>query len=90
MKGEGGVGEVELFGNLSNRHAVWPGDHEQSKDRQPRFQGESGKRLYGVFYFHISNIMEILMLRQELFDSCVCDCFVEMPRPGYFQRKIFT
>lgn len=87
MKGEGGIGEVELFGNLSNRHAVWPGDHEQSKDRQPRFLGESGKRLNGGFYFHIFNIMETSMPRQELFDGCGCDCFVTTPGSAIFSVK---
>ena len=37
MKGECGIGETELCSNFSNRQSMRSGDHEESKNSQPRF-----------------------------------------------------
>jgi hypothetical protein len=52
VKGEGGRGDPQTFGDGARRHAVWPLLHEQSVNRQARLVSERTERLDRVRRLH--------------------------------------
>jgi len=62
MKGQRGVGDVELGCDLTGRHSRRSRTNEKTENSKAVFVSEGGQGSDGSIGFHISKIMEISVL----------------------------
>ena len=67
MKGQGVVGCVQPLADGSGSQATGASLYQQTEGPQPGFLGQGVKHGSGLVYFHMSRVMDIIMLCQPLF-----------------------
>jgi hypothetical protein len=67
MEGQGVRREFQGSGDAARKHSLWSGLDEQAKYVQAIFLPNRGQSRNRIDIFHISMIIEIWRLRQELF-----------------------